>query len=116
LPMNFLRPLIQRKLSELLGTPVEMDQLDAAPLKGEALARNVRIAGDDPVHPLLRIDAIRFAISLMGMFQKRVIVKSLTIDRPVVNLRRTLDGRWNLPPRTVEEKADPSEEASAWQF
>ncbi len=93
--MSVFLPMVRRRLSAMLGAAVEIADLNVSPLRGEALARGVRVG--DSHKPLLTIDAIRFKISIREAIRKRFVVESLTLDRPVIDLSQSSEGLWNLP-------------------
>ena len=73
--------------------------------------------------PLLTIRKVRAAVSLTAAFKKEFVVRSLTVEKPVVTIARGRDGQLNLPKRDkavpAEEPSDaggPTEAAGTWTF
>ncbi len=102
--MDFLRPILTRALSGLLGTEVAIERFDVS-MSGTALARGVRVG------EVLSVDGLRLEISRGALLSKRVVIKALTIDGPVIRLRRSIEGKWNWPAR--EQSAEKTE-GSKW--
>ena len=50
---------------------------------------------DEDGQPFLIADRIRVRVALAPLLSKRIIVRSLELDRPVVTLTRLARGRWN---------------------
>lgn len=82
----------------MLGADVTFDKLNVSLLGGSVEAHGVTVSGADPAAPLLTIRRVRAEISLGAALKKEVIVKSLTIEKPVLTLVRGPDGKLNLPP------------------
>jgi uncharacterized protein involved in outer membrane biogenesis len=66
----------------------------------------VTVAGHDPATPLLTIRRVRAEISLGAALKKEFVVKSLTIEKPVVTIVRGADGRLNLPGKMGSSRED----------
>lgn len=113
--INFFRQPIEKKLSALLGTAVSIDDLDVSLLKGSAIARGVRVGGDDASQPLLTLRSIQFALSISRALQKQFEVKNLTLDQPSMRLVWQRNRQWNLPKLQQATKSE-DEQASRWRF
>jgi translocation and assembly module TamB len=50
---------------------------------------------DQDGRPFLTADRVRVRVALAPLFSKRIIIRSLDLDRPVVTLSRTPGGAWN---------------------
>jgi uncharacterized protein involved in outer membrane biogenesis len=97
--MGLLQQPVERKLSAVLGAEVTFEKLHFSVLGGSVEAQGVIVAGHDPAVPLLTIRRVRAEISLGAALKKEFVVRSLTIEKPIVTLTRGADGRLNLPPR-----------------
>ena len=109
--LGLLQGPIERKLSAMLGAAVTFDKLDVSLLGGSVEATGVTVAGHDPAVPLLTIRKVRAEVSLGAALKKEFVVKSLTIEKPIVTVVRGLDGTLNLPRR--KQGDDTSADASA---
>lgn len=97
--MALLRHPIQRKISHMIGADVSFEHLNVSLLGGSLDARGMRVVtGDDGgAEPLLTVDRIRAELSLSRAIRGEIVIKSLTVDRPVLSLVRGPDGSLNLP-------------------
>src|SRR5215216_1656277 len=106
--MKLAQPLIERKLSALLGVEVKFDQFRLSLIPATIEVTGVKI-GDG-------ISAARGVanISLGRALKGEIIVKSITIERPELNIA-ALPKR---PPRVPSEKKEPSteEDKTRWTF
>ena len=111
--MAILQPVIERKLSSLLGAKVTFDKFSVSPVKGLIEAAGVRVASDDAATPLLTIVLVRAQISMKQAIKGEIVVKSITVEKPVIHLESG-----QLPHRLP---AAPSEDGNAndkssWKF
>jgi hypothetical protein len=95
--MGILQQPVQAKLSKLLGAEVRFENLNVSLLGGSIEARGVTVAGDDPSEPVLTVRRVRAEISVPRALKKEFVIKSLTIEAPVLSVVRHADGRTNLP-------------------
>ncbi len=114
--MPILQGAIERKLSALLGALVTFDKLNLSPFKGAIEVLGVRV-GDVATVARVHVE-VAIGRALKGEF----VVKSLTIERPTVNLVRRADGSLNLPkpkskpPAAAPAPAEAEEESGKWTF
>lgn len=97
--MGLLHHPVEKRLSAALGAPVTFDKLDVSLLGGSVDATGVTIGGDDPAVPFLTIRRVRAEIALGAAFRKEFVIKSLTLEKPIVTIVRGSDGQLNLPQR-----------------
>jgi uncharacterized protein involved in outer membrane biogenesis len=97
--MALLQQPIQRKLSALLGAAVTFDKLNLSLLSGTIEAVGVTVAGEDRSSPLLTVARVRAEVAVARALKGEIVVRSLTIERPVVRFVRRADGTTNLPKR-----------------
>jgi hypothetical protein len=97
--MGLLQHPAERRLSAMIGADVTFEKLNVSLLGGSVEAQGVRVAGDDPATPVVTIRRVRAEISLGAAMKKQFVVKSLTIEKPVVTIVRGADGQLNLPKR-----------------
>src|SRR4051794_29071766 len=102
--MAIVQGVIERKLSSLLGAKVTFDKFSVSPLSGTIEASGMRVVGDDEQQPpLLTIVLVRAQISIKQALKGEIIVKSITIEKPVLHL---IDGK--LPHRPTAAGAAPA--------
>ena len=101
--MPILQGAIERKLSALLGAQVTFDKLNLSLFKGAIEVLGVRV-GD-----IATVARVNIEVAIGRALKGEFVVKSLTIERPVVNLVRRADGSLNLPKRPP--RAPPAAEA-----
>src|SRR5688572_2773146 len=107
--MGLLQHPVQRKLSALIGAEVTFEKLNVSLLGGSLDAYGVTVAGDDPSLPVLTIKRVRAELSLAKALKKEIVIKSLTIEWPILSIVRRADGRTNLPQRIKVADADGGE-------
>src|SRR5678816_3734740 len=106
--MRFLQQSVQAKLSKLIGAEVRFDNLSVSLLGGSIEARGVTVAGDDPGHPVLTVQRLRAEISIPRALKKEIVIKSVTIEGPVLSIVKRADGHTNLPKPGKAERAASS--------
>lgn len=106
--MGLLKQPVERKLSAMLGAEVTFDKLNFSLLGGSVEAQGITVAGDDPAVPFLTIRRVKAEISLGAAMKKQFVIKSLTIEKPVVTIGRSADGGLNLPRRFRPDDAPPT--------
>ncbi|MGD0463305.1 MAG: hypothetical protein ABSB74_12545 [Tepidisphaeraceae bacterium] len=115
--MKFLQDPIERNLSRLLRRRVSFARLNASPLAGQIEAEGMTVAGDEPNRPLLSVLRIGAKISVGMAIAGRIVIKSLVIEGPMLNITRQRDGSVDLrrggePPAAGGE----ADEADGWQL
>jgi hypothetical protein len=118
--MSFIRQLIEKKISTAMGAAVTFGDFKFSPMSGTVELENVRIAAERFVPPFLSIGRIEASIAVARALRGEMILKSLTIDRPVLTLNIHADGKSNLPakPRAKAEAIVPKEGTAGgfWEF
>lgn len=107
--MGILQQPIQRKLSSLLGAQVTFEKLNVSLIGGSIDAAGVTVAGDDPGEPLLTVGRARVEIAVGRALRGEIVVKSITIENPVLSVIHHEDGSTNLPRSRVVEDEPPAE-------
>lgn len=106
------RPLIQQKVQEALGRPVEMDRISLGWEEGLALEiKGLTIYQTLPSRvPFLRLDSAAVKISPAPLLRHELQVSSVIIDSPEIKLTRSPSGRileLSEPPSdTAETKSE----------
>ncbi len=116
------RPQIEAQISSALGRKVEIGKLSLSLLSGGVTASDMTIS-DDPNfsnQPFLKAKTLDVGVDLMGMiFSRSLSVRSITLEKPEVQLLRTANGKWNYssignanaastPPRGRGKRAEPA--------
>jgi hypothetical protein len=114
--MAIIQSAVERKLSALLGAKVTFQKFHVSPFTGTIEAAGVSI-GDDEERPLLTIVLVRAEISIKRALKGEIVVKSVTVERPVVTAIRWSDGTSNLP-RTISRMSDapPPDDKTTWKL
>jgi AsmA protein len=93
------RPQIQAQISSALGRKVEIGKLSLSLLSGGVTASDMTIS-DDPAYsnqPFLKAKTLDVGVDLMGMiFSRSLSVRSITLEKPELQLLRTASGKWNF--------------------
>jgi hypothetical protein len=98
--MSIFQQPIERKLSALLGAEVCLERLKLSLLGGSLEAFGVTVGGG----PVISVGRVRAEISVAKALAKQMVIKSLTIEKPVVSIVRRADGSWNLPKRAAADE------------
>lgn len=111
--MAIVQGVIERKLSSLIGAKVTFQKFSASLLKGVIEAGGVRV-GDDDERPFLTIVLVRAEISIKQALKGEIVVKSITVEKPIVQAIRWAVGTSNLPQRAP--RTEPAEEKTSWKL
>lgn len=118
--MSFIRQLIEKKISTAMGAAVTFGDFKFSPMSGTVELENVKLAAERFVPPFLSIGRIEASIAVARALRGEMVLKSLTIDRPVLLLNIHADGKSNLPakPRGKVEAIVPREGSAGglWEF
>ena len=106
--MALLQQPIQRKLSALLGADVTFEKLNLSILSGTIEAVGVTVAGEDRATPVLTIARVKAEVAVARALKGEIVVRSLTIQRPAINVVRRRDGTTNLPKRIKPQADEPA--------
>jgi hypothetical protein len=127
--MKLVDNVVRTKLSNALGAPVSFDSFKASLLGGSLDVGGLAIGGDPAagLPLLLHVRRALAHVSLGRALKREVAVKSLTLERPVVRIVRTADGRSNFPltarqsawhegPEDEHDGDNDTGNASRWTF
>ena len=92
--MAILQPVIERKLSSLLGADVSFEQLNISLLSSSIEAIGVK-AGD-----FLTVARVVAKAAVARALKGEIVVSSVTIEKPIVNIAK-------LPKRAAKSKTTP---------
>src|SRR3954471_4598682 len=118
--MSYIRQLIEKKISTVMGAAVTFGDFHFAPMSGTIEIENVKVAAERFVPPFLSAGRIEASIAVARALRGEMVVRSLTIDRHVLTLNIHSDGKSNLPakPRGKAEAIVPKEGSAGglWDF
>src|SRR4051812_9776399 len=106
--MRLVQRQVEKRLSGMLGAEVTFEKLNLSLLGGSIDAQNVVVSAPGGGTPLLAIRRVRVEVSLAAALKKEIVVKSVTIEKPILSLFRGADGRLNLPSRLSVDLSDAS--------
>jgi AsmA protein len=96
---NRFRPQLEAKLTQALGRAVKVDDLKISVLSGGIAASDLTIA-EDPAFGnalFLRSRSLKIGVDLRVLVrERRLSVRSITLDEPDINLIRDSAGVWNF--------------------
>jgi uncharacterized protein involved in outer membrane biogenesis len=95
--VGFFQSSIENRLSTLLGMEVRFEKVSFSLLGGSIDVLGVVIGGNGAVMPLVTIRRVRAEFALAAALKKEFVIKSLTLERPLVSLARDSNAGWNLP-------------------
>jgi AsmA protein len=97
--INPFKPLIENKLTAMLGRQVKLGDLSASPLSSTVDAQNLTIA-DDPqfsAEPFITAAVIHIGVQMRPLLlQRQILIESLEIEAAQIHLVRAANGAWNL--------------------
>jgi uncharacterized protein involved in outer membrane biogenesis len=115
--MKFLQDSIERKLSQLLGRRVSFERFNVSPLAGQVEAEGMTVAGDEANRPLLSVGRISAKISVAKALAGQIVIKSMEIERPLLNLSRLSDGSFDFPrPPKRPDAGGEEDKSDSWQL
>ena len=90
-PYEKIRPQAEAKISELLGLPVSIGAVEFSPISG-ARVQDLVVGGEQP---LLKIREAVLDYDLSELFQGKLVINQVLVDRPELTLI-SRDGVWNF--------------------
>src|SRR6266480_282757 len=118
--MSYIRQLIEKKIATAMGAAVTFGDFHFAPIAGTIEIHNVKVAAERFVPPFLSIGRVEAHIAVARALRGEMVLRKLTIDRPVLTLNIHADGKSNLPakPRGKAESIVPKEGSAGglWDF
>jgi hypothetical protein len=100
--MAIVQGVVERKLSALIGAKVTFQTFHFSLLTGTIEAAGMRV-GDNEASPLLTIVLVRIAVSIKSALKGEIVVKSITVEKPVLALT---DANLPHPPATAHDSDD----------
>jgi uncharacterized protein involved in outer membrane biogenesis len=96
---GILRPIAESELSQVLGRPVTVGELDIDLFpRPQVRGGEVTVSGGAAqAAPSLRLRAVRIVPRLASLFSGRLAIEVVELDGLVLAVRRDGNGRWYLP-------------------
>jgi uncharacterized protein involved in outer membrane biogenesis len=112
--MGLLRGQFERRLSSMLGADVRFEKLNISLLGGTLDVEGITVSSPgEGATPLLTVKRVRAEVSIAAALKKEFVVKSLTIEKPVLTVVRDANGQLNLPPKLSDTSATPRQTSDA---
>jgi AsmA protein len=96
---NSFRPMLESRLTQVLGREVKLGQLKLSILSGSVTANDLSIA-DDPAYsrtPFVQAKSLAIGDALWPLIASRQLhVTGLSIDAPAITLIQSPNGDWNF--------------------
>lgn len=115
------KDILASKATSWLKRNVSIGEINFYLQKGFVL-KNIRIEQQPPASvPFISIDEVRFNIVLPNFFRAReIFIPSITLDKPVVHLKRIKDSQWNfsdlLTQSPTQREQKPSTKSTSVKF
>ena len=104
------RDQLPKLLSEITGQPVKLDAAHFDPFELKAGLQGVSLLQGDQT-PLISFNELLVDIDVLDSIKRQaVIIRSLVLRQPVIDVERKADGRFNFD-ELIEKVSKPSEEA-----
>ena len=97
--INALKPLIENRLTAMLGRQVKLGELTLSILSGTLDARNLAVADDLQFssQPFITATVVHIGVQLRRLIlQQEIIIESLEMEAPQINLVHAANGAWNF--------------------
>ena len=109
---NRLRILIANSISQNINGTLHLGTIEGNFLTGFSIDS---LAIYDDQGPILQSRKIECAYDILPLFNKRLVLTSLTITQPIISFTRSMDGRWNIK-KLLRESEDTTSSQSDWEF
>jgi uncharacterized protein involved in outer membrane biogenesis len=97
--LDAYRPEITARAEQQLGRPVEIGPLKLSLLPGLEVRADGFAVGNPvgfPPGDLMRAERVEVDLDAGALWHRRILIKSLTLERPVFRLLANSTGRWNF--------------------
>lgn len=110
-----IRPQLEAALTESIGRPVHVGELELSFRRMAFAARNIRI-DEEPAfgdEPFLEAEALSLRVALMPLLRDRKLhIRELRIDKPRIRLVQRRGEQWNFSDLTGATPAPPESETA----
>jgi len=105
-----LRPVVERKLAQVLHRPVTLRRLSLNPFALSATLEGLDVKEKGGTGPFLSFDRLYANLEAVSLFKGGPVIRAITIARPSIALVRNADGTYNVQDLLDEaSKSKPSE-------
>ncbi len=105
-----LRPVVERKLAQVLHRPVTLRRLSLNPFALSATLEGLDVKEKGGAGPFLSFDRLYANLEAVSLFKGGPVIRAITIARPSIALVRNEDGTYNVQDLLDEaSKPKPSE-------
>ncbi len=121
-PAEYARTVLARELSSRFNHEITIDNLAVGFFPNlELAAQNIRVVDATSSREVLSAEQVRFGLDVWQFFNRRIVIQTITINAPHLDLTRDDQGKWNLENliesvRSGEEKSETSESVSWFEF
>lgn len=112
-----LRVMLVEPVQEQLGRQVEIGAIKVSLFSGIDLT-DIVVKEKNPAREFVSIGTFRIKYELMPLFEKRLVISELLIDKPTVNIAKDPEGNFNfadlsLKPKKIVKEVPPPEQQKA---
>jgi AsmA protein len=96
---NTFRPMLEARLTAVLGRQVKLGDLSLSVFSGSLVANNLSIADDEKFSttPFLMAKQLRIGVEMKPLiFSRKLKVRSFEAETPEIHLVRASNGTWNF--------------------
>jgi len=108
--ISVLKPLIENRLTAMLGRQVKFGDLSLSMFSGTVDARNLAVA-DDPQFssdPFITATVVHIGVQIPPLVvHQEIVIESLQIEAPEIHLVRSANGAWNFSTLYRNAAANP---------
>ncbi len=90
---NLIRELVVRQANQYLTATLEIGELGGSLIRGLELG-DIRMTRNG--HTLVTIDRVILNYSIRELLQPGLVIRRISVVRPIIAARRQADGRWDL--------------------
>ncbi len=117
--INNYRGLIQEQAKKLLKRPVSIEKLQLHLINGVGIRCSNIIIGDKTKHDeFIAADDMFVKFKFTPLFDKEIVIQKITLEKPIINIERSSDGRFNFYPykETIEEEKKETKGKFKWSI
>ncbi|MGA2632374.1 MAG: AsmA family protein [Terriglobia bacterium] len=117
--LNRYRPQVIAHIQEETGKPAEIGKIQLTLFPSVSIRVDGFALGNPPGFPkgyLVKAERIYAVVDARALLDRRVVIQSLELDRPVIRLLSDARGKWNFesPPKTGKEVKSAANDPSAF--
>ena len=108
-----LRLMLIEPVQDQLGRQVEIGAIKVSLFSGIDI-QDIVVKEKNPAQDFVTIDTFRLKYELLPLFEKRLVIKEVLVDRPTINVIRDAQGAFNfadlsLKPKKIQKDIPPPE-------